>query len=149
MNLLIAIIGDTYGSVVGAETQANNYEKALLIVDYEIMLNDKQREKIAVEDFKNYLFYGDIPDENFDDGDRMRDKIDTLEENIHDFEDKTEEIFDAAGEDIKENFDLLRKEQSKLRGEINEYKSVVSSIEFGKTIQKIKNSVEDIKKKLK
>ena len=148
MNLLIAILGDTYGTVVGSENLANNYEKALLIVDYENMLSKQEKDDLAEKDFKGYLFYSDIPDENFDESERMRDKVENLEENIREFEEKAEENLDEAREDIKENLLFLKKEQNQLKSEINEYKNELSSEYLAQVLSKMKAYLEQSKKEL-
>ena len=127
MNLLIAILGDTYGSFIGSETLANNYEKALLIVDYENMLSNKEKKKLAENEFKGFLFFGEIPQENLYETERMRDKVEILEDNVRDFDDNTDDVLEETREDIKENLESFIKEQNKLKFEISEYKNEISS----------------------
>ena len=85
LNLVIAIICDTYDKVIGAELLANNYERASILYDLEKELSAKAKYYIKASGIlKTYIFVTDYENESensFADfyTDRMRTKIDRIE----------------------------------------------------------------------
>ena len=85
LNLLIAIISDTYDKVIGAEMLANNYEKITIIQDIEQEIKKKEYKKLEMKGYLgDYLYIADFQDEDEEFSqdfysERMRNKIDKVE----------------------------------------------------------------------
>ena len=57
LNLVIAIVSETFAKVTGAETLANNYERANIIYDIEKEITDKFQRKLSKKGcFKKYIY---------------------------------------------------------------------------------------------
>ena len=55
LNLIIAIISDTYGDVTENNILANNYEKSLIISEIDEVLSMKEKENLRNKSLRKYL----------------------------------------------------------------------------------------------
>ena len=95
LNLLIAIIGDTYNKVKMSQNLANNFERALILVEIEKTMSKRTRTKLNRKNIiLKYLFVGYCMDDML--FDVYKDK------NYEDFMNKFEEL-DEKIKKIEEN----------------------------------------------
>ena len=99
LNLLVAVISDTYSNVVGNEMLANNYEKMTILQDIEKEISNKELSKFQKKGYLgDYLFVADFQDEENEEEDqqyyseRMRNKIYKVENIVSKIENKVGKI---------------------------------------------------------
>ena len=87
LNLLVAILGDTYDKVIGSEVMTNTYERTKIITNIE--KNMSRKEKLSVKrSLENFLVVAytkainSDEDSSIDFGDRIRSKIEKIEKKV-------------------------------------------------------------------
>lgn len=87
LNLLIAIISDSFEKVMALNLQSENYEKLQLILEYEAKAGHQALERYLLENKGKYIYFikfGDNGEEQ-DADERLRSKIDKMKKNHDDF----------------------------------------------------------------
>ena len=88
LNLLIAIISDTYANVVSQKFLANNFEKATILKDISINMVGFQRNRLKKKGFlKKYIIFASFKkedDEENQECNEIKEKVEVIESKISD-----------------------------------------------------------------
>ena len=99
LNLLIAVISDTYENVVSNEMLANNYEKMTILQDIENEMDEKKYKKLEKKGYLgNYIFVADFQENENEDqsqefySEKIRNKVSKFENKMIKIENKINKI---------------------------------------------------------
>ena len=149
LNLLISIISDTYAQVVGSNALASNFERALMINEYEKSMEEEERKKLLETIYLPYLFFAECPDNEINEID-LNSKIDNIDELMVKIEDDVSQKVTDTKNSVKKCFETYNIENQEIYKEILALKSEAkkSNKERHHIFHKIKDSFKGINSRI-
>ena len=127
LNLLISIISDTYDQVVGASTLTNNFERALIINEYEKSMDQNERDELIKTIYQPYLFIADCPDGvgeiDSEPSDRIRAKIEKIDLMIGKIDEKISGKLGNTRSEVRKYIEDINLQNEEMEQEISTMKS--------------------------
>jgi hypothetical protein len=140
LNLLIAIISDSFSKVTSVEKKAFQFERLNLIIEYEEMMSKEEREKMTSEFSGNYLYVIRVNENSGEEA-----------ENLKEMKKIKREQMAKINSNIEYNTQMIKNinEETKLIAENSQKNNETISKEFNVLAEKLMNEVKDLKTLLK